>query len=187
MKNRCEWCLSSPLYIDYHDKEWGVPEFDDQKLFEMINLEGAQAGLSWITILKKREGYLKAFDQFDPLKIIKYSDAKLEKLRLNPEIVRNRLKIAAVKTNALAFLKIKESGKSFSSYLWDFVDGKPIQNKFKSMDQVPATTKLSDKLSKQLKKDGFKFVGSTITYAFMQACGMINDHKTSCFRYSEIT
>ncbi len=186
MKNRCEWCLSSELYIDYHDKEWGVPEFEDQKLFEMINLEGAQAGLSWITILRKREGYLKAFDHFDPNKIIKYSDKKLESLRDNPEIVRNKLKIRAVKTNAEAYLKIKDSGRKFSSYLWNFVNGQPIQNDFNSRDKVPATSPISDKMSKQLKKDGFKFVGSTICYAFMQACGMVNDHTTSCFRYQEI-
>lgn len=184
-KNRCEWCLGDDLYLDYHDKEWGLPEYDDRMLFEMINLEGAQAGLSWITILKKREGYLKAFDNFDAEKIVKYSDKKLEKLKTNPEIIRNRLKIAAVRTNAQAYLKIKENGMSFSDYIWDFVDGKPIVNTYKTMSDVPANTDVSDRMSKQMKKDGFKFTGSTIVYAFMQACGLVNDHTTSCFRYNE--
>jgi len=184
-KNRCEWCLGDELYLDYHDKEWGLPEYDDRMLFEMINLEGAQAGLSWITILKKREGYLKAFDNFDAEKIVKYSDKKLEKLKTNPEIIRNRLKIAAVRTNAQAYLKIKDSGMSFSDYIWDFVDGKPIVNTYKKMSDIPANTDVSDRMSKQMKKDGFKFIGSTIVYAFMQACGLVNDHTTSCFRYEE--
>jgi len=185
-KKRCEWCLGNELYIDYHDNEWGQPEYDDRKLFEMINLEGAQAGLSWITILKKRQGYLKAFDNFDAHKIARYSDAKLAKLKENPEIVRNRLKIAAVRTNAKVYLNILESGKSFSDYIWQFVDHQPIINKYKTMAEVPANTPVSDKMSKQLKKDGFKFVGSTIIYAFMQATGMVNDHKTSCFKYKEV-
>jgi DNA-3-methyladenine glycosylase I len=151
----------------------------------MINLEGAQAGLSWITILKKREGYLKAFDNFQAEKIVKYSDKHLEKLRENPEIIRNKLKIKAVRTNAEAYLKIKESGISFSDYIWKFVDHKPMVNKFKSHNEIPANTEVSDKMSKQMKKDGFKFIGSTIVYAFMQATGMVNDHITSCFRYEE--
>ncbi len=180
-KTRCQWCLSDQIYIDYHDNEWGKPEYDDRKLFEMINLEGAQAGLSWITILKKRAGYLKAFDNFDAEKIVKYSDKKLEKLKLNPGIIRNRLKIAAVRTNAEAYLKIKESGRSFSDYIWDFVDGKPVINNFKTMADIPANTSASDRMSKQMKKDGFKFLGTTIAYAFMQATGMVNDHVTDCY------
>ena len=184
-KKRCNWCISDPIYIEYHDNEWGIPEYDDRKLFEMINLEGAQAGLSWITVLKKREGYLKAFENFDAEKIVKYSDKKLEKLRTNPEIIRNRLKISAVRTNAKAYLDIKASGITFSDYIWNFVDGKPIVNKFKTMGDIPANTAISDRMSKQMKKDGFKFVGSTIVYAFMQACGMVNDHITTCHRYKE--
>ena len=184
-KKRCNWCLSDPLYVEYHDNEWGVPEYDDRKLFEMINLEGAQAGLSWITVLKKREGYLKAFDNFDAEKIVKYSDKKLEKMRTNPEIIRNRLKIAAVRSNARIYLDIRESGISFSDYIWKFVNGKPIVNKFKTMSDIPAKTEVSERMSKQMKKDGFKFVGPTIVYAFMQACGMVNDHVISCHRYKE--
>jgi len=180
-KTRCQWCLSDQIYIDYHDNEWGRPEYDDRKLFEMINLEGAQAGLSWITILKKRESYLKAFDNFEAEKIVKYSDKKLEKLKLNPDIIRNRLKIAAVRTNAQAYLKIKESGLSFSDYIWKYVDGKPIVNNFKTMADIPANTPGSDRMSKQMKKDGFKFIGSTIAYAFMQATGLVNDHVASCY------
>lgn len=182
-KQRCEWCLGDDIYIDYHDNEWGQPEYNDRKLFEMINLEGAQAGLSWITILKKRQGYLDAFDNFEAEKIVKYSDKKLAKLKENPAIIRNRLKIAAVRTNAEAYLKIRNSGQSFSDYIWQFVDHKPIVNTFKTMSEVPANTPLSDKMSKQLKKDGFKFVGSTITYAFMQATGMVNDHMMNCWKY----
>lgn len=182
-KHRCEWCLSDQIYIDYHDNEWGQAQFDDRKLFEMINLEGAQAGLSWITILKKRQGYLDAFDNFNAEKIVKYSDKKLAELKENPAIIRNRLKIAAVKTNAEAYLKIVNSGRSFSDYIWQFVDHKPIINTFKTMSEVPANTPHSDTMSKQLKKDGFKFVGSTITYAFMQATGMVNDHVVSCWKY----
>lgn len=183
-KHRCEWCLSDQIYIDYHDNEWGQAQYDDHSLFEMINLEGAQAGLSWITILKKRQGYLDAFDNFDAEKIVKYSDKKLAKLKENPAIIRNRLKIAAVRTNAEAYLKIIDSGQTFSDYIWQFVDHKPIINTFKNRSEVPATTPLSDAMSKQLKKDGFKFVGSTITYAFMQATGMVNDHMMSCWKYS---
>ncbi len=181
--HRCEWCLSDQIYIDYHDNEWGQAQYDDRTLFEMINLEGAQAGLSWITILKKRQGYRDAFDNFDAEKIVKYSDKKLAQLKENPAIIRNRLKIAAVRTNADAYLKILDSGQTFSDYIWQFVDHKPIINTFKTMSEVPANTPLSDTMSKQLKKDGFKFVGSTITYAFMQATGMVNDHMMSCWKY----
>jgi len=185
-KKRCEWCLGSDIYRSYHDDEWGIPEYDDHKLFEMINLEGAQAGLSWITVLKKRENYRTAFDQFDPVIISKYSDKKIQKLLQNPGIIRNKLKVNGVRKNAIAYLNIKDSGSSFSDYLWDFVDGKTKVNRFKTSQDIPAKTTLSDKISKQLKKDGFTFVGSTITYAFMQACGMVNDHVTSCFRYSQL-
>ncbi len=186
MKNRCEWCQSSELYIDYHDKEWGVPEYDDQTLFEMLNLEGAQAGLSWITVLNKREHYRKVFDQFNPEKIARYTDKKREKLLSDPGIIRNKLKVNAFIVNAQLYLEITKR-QSFSEYIWQFVDGEPIINKYKTLKDVPANTPISDKMSKQLKKDGFKFVGSTIVYAFMQACGMVNDHVTSCFRYKELT
>lgn len=181
--SRCSWCGSDPLYQQYHDEEWGVPTFDDRLLFEFLILEGAQAGLSWITILKKREGYRKLFDQFDYKKIARYSDNKLEKLRNNPAIVRNRLKIESARTNAQAFLKVQEEFGSFSHFIWSFVDHKPIQNHFKSLKDIPAKTDLSDRISKDLKKRGFKFVGSTIIYAYMQATGMVNDHVIDCFRY----
>lgn len=189
MKNknasRCSWCGSDPLYQQYHDEEWGVPTFDDRLLFEFLILEGAQAGLSWITILKKREGYRKLFDQFDYKKIARYTDNKLEKLRDNPAIVRNRLKIESARTNAQAFLKVQKEFGSFSHFIWSFVDHKPIRNHFKSLKDIPAKTDLSDRISKDLKKRGFKFVGSTIIYAFMQATGMVNDHVTDCFRYEQ--
>lgn len=185
MKKRCEWCQSSQLYIDYHDEEWGVPEYDDQMLFEMLLLEGAQAGLSWITVLNKREHYRKVFENFNPEKIARYTEKKREKLLSDPGIIRNKLKVNAFIVNAQLYLDISKQ-QSFSEYIWQFVDGKPIINKYKSMKDVPANTPISDKMSKQLKKDGFKFVGSTIVYAFMQACGMVNDHTTSCFRYKEL-
>lgn len=181
--NRCGWVNDDPLYIHYHDHEWGVPVYDDQLLFEYLNLEGAQAGLSWYTILKKRENYRKAFDQFDPAKIIQYDDKKIQELLNNEGIVRNKLKINAVITNAKAYFNIVEEFGSFHNYLWSFVGGKPIQNHFHSLSDVPATTEISDKLSKDLKKRGFKFVGSTICYAFMQATGMVNDHIVSCHCY----
>jgi DNA-3-methyladenine glycosylase I len=171
------------LYVDYHDNEWGVPVRDDQKMFEFIVLEGAQAGLSWITVLRKREGYRKLFDNFDAQKIARYSDKKLDKLLENPAIIRNRLKVYGTRKNARAYLKIQEELGSFSDYLWDFVDGKPIQNRWKSLKEVPAKTALSDTISKDLKKRGFTFVGSTIVYAHMQAAGMVNDHTTDCFRH----
>ena len=180
---RCPWGTSDPLYIKYHDKEWGIPVHDDRKLFEMLILEGAQAGLSWITILKKRDNYRKAFDNFDAGKIAKYNKRKIEQLLKNEGIVRNRLKINAAVINAKAFLKIKEEFGTFDKYIWQFVGGKPIINKRKSMKDIPAKTKESDAMSKDLLKRGFKFTGSTICYAFMQAVGMVNDHIVDCWRY----
>jgi DNA-3-methyladenine glycosylase I len=185
-KGRCEWCGTDPLYVKYHDEEWGVPVHDDRKLFEFLILEGAQAGLSWINILKKRENYIKAFDNFDPLKVSRYSEKKIEKLLQNPGIVRNKLKINSAVGNAKAFLKIQKEYGSFDKYIWSFVGGKPIINKWKSLKEIPVTTKESDAMSKDLKKRGFKFVGSTICYAFMQAVGMVNDHTKKCFRYREL-
>ncbi|MFS0862396.1 DNA-3-methyladenine glycosylase I [Fredinandcohnia sp. 179-A 10B2 NHS] len=184
--NRCGWVNEDPLYIEYHDHEWGVPVYDDRLLFEYLNLEGAQAGLSWYTILKKRENYRKAFDKFDPEKIITYDQKKIDELLLNPGIVRNKLKVNAVVTNAKAYFKVVDEFGSFSSYIWSFVEGKPVQNHFTSLSEVPATTEISDKLSKDLKKRGFKFVGSTICYAFMQAVGMVNDHIQNCHCYGKI-
>lgn len=185
---RCEWVkLEEPLYVDYHDKEWGVPVYDDQHLFEMLCLEGAQAGLSWWTILQKREGYRAAFDQFDASKIIFYTQEKLEELRQDTRIVRNKLKIASVVSNAQAFLKIQEKYGSFSHYIWGFVNHEQIVNKWSSIAEVPVTTVISDQMSKQLKKDGFKFVGSTICYSYMQAIGMVNDHVIDCFCRTEVS
>ena len=183
---RCKWCENDLLYIKYHDTEWGVPVYNDAKIFEFLLLETFQAGLSWITILKKRENFKIAFDNFDYQKFAKYSDDKLEKLRNDASIIRNRLKIKAAKTNAIAFMKVQKEFGTFSKYLWGFVNGKPIQNNFKSTGELPANTPLSDKISNDLKSRGFKFVGSTIVYAHMQAMGMINDHTTKCFRYKEI-
>jgi DNA-3-methyladenine glycosylase I len=183
--NRCGWVNQDPLYIEYHDQEWGVPVYDDRLLFEYLNLEGAQAGLSWYTILKKRENYRKAFDNFEAEKIIQYDEKKIEELIHNEGIVRNKLKINAVITNAHAFLKVVEEFGSFSKYIWSFVGGKPIQNHFREMKDVPAITDISDQLSKDLKKRGFKFVGSTICYAFMQATGMVNDHIVTCECYQK--
>lgn len=186
MTVRCSWVNEDPLYVNYHDHEWGVPVHDDRKLFEMLNLEGAQAGLSWYTILKKREGYREAFDGFDPHKIIQYDDKKLAELLLHPGIVRNRLKIASVVQNAKAFLQVQEEFGSFDRYIWGFVGGKPIKNHWTDMAQVPATSEISDAMSKDLKKRGFKFIGSTICYAYMQAVGMVNDHNQTCFRYHNV-
>ena len=183
-KVRCEWAGTDPLYIDYHDKEWGVPVHDDRKFFEMLILEGAQAGLSWITILKKRENYKNTFDNFEPEKIAKYKTVKIKNLLSNSGIVRNRLKINAAVTNAKAFLEIQKEFGSFNKYIWDFVEGKPIKNKWKHLKDIPALTPLSNTISKDLKKRGFKFVGSTICYSFMQAVGMVNDHVVNCFRYN---
>jgi DNA-3-methyladenine glycosylase I len=182
--NRCIWA-NGDLYIAYHDQEWGVPVHDDRKLFEMLILEGAQAGLSWITILKKRENYRDAFDQFDPTKIVKYSPAKIEKLMTNSGIVRNRLKILATIRNAKAFLQVQKEFGSFDAYIWKFVGGKPIQNRWRP-GEVPARTAESDAMSKDLLKRDFKFVGSTICYAFMQAVGMVNDHTVNCFRHAQL-
>jgi len=184
--NRCEWCGTDQLYVQYHDEEWGVPVHDDRKLFEMLILEGAQAGLSWITILKKRENYKKLFDNFDVNKVSKYSEKKIAKLLENPGIIRNKLKVNSTITNAQAFIKIQKEFGSFDKYIWQFVNGKPIVNKFKSLKEIPAKTEISDLMSKDLNKRGFKFVGSTICYAFMQATGMVNDHTTKCFRYKKV-
>ncbi len=182
---RCAWCGDDPLYIEYHDNEWGVPEHDETKLFEALCLEGAQAGLSWITVLKKRENYRKLFDNFDAGKIARYRDTRLEKLLTNEGIIRNRLKVYGFRKNARAYLEMQNAGITLDQYFWDFVDGKPIQNKIGSMKDVPANTTLSDQISKDLKKRGFTFVGSTIVYAFMQAVGMVNDHAQHCFREKE--
>lgn len=182
-KQRCSWCEGNDLYQSYHDNEWGVPLHDDQRLFEFISLEGAQAGLSWITVLKKREAYLQLFDQFDIKKVARYSDKKLDKLLENPAIIRNRLKVYSTRTNAKAILALQKEFGSFNDYLWGFVNNKSIQNKWSSLASIPANTDISDALSKDLKKRGFKFIGSTIMYAFMQATGMVNDHTTDCYRH----
>ncbi|MCQ6558524.1 DNA-3-methyladenine glycosylase I [Paenibacillus mendelii] len=185
MNIRCGWVNEDPLYIAYHDKEWGVPVHDDQKLFEMITLEGAQAGLSWYTVLKKRETYRQAFDDFDFEKVAAYDDAKADELLLNEGIIRNRLKIASTIGNARAFIRVREEFGTFDRYIWSFVEGKPIRNRWQELKDVPAQTSISDAMSKDLKKRGFKFVGSTICYAFMQAIGMVNDHVESCFCYEK--
>ncbi len=183
---RCAWVNNDPLYIHYHDVEWGVPIYNDQKLFEFLILEGAQAGLSWLTILKRRENYRNCFDHFNAEKIAKYDKKTYEKLLTNPSIIRNRLKIQSVITNACSYLSVKQEFSSFSDYIWQFVDGTPIKNQWKSQNQVPVNTLHSDQMSKDLKKRGFKFVGTTICYAFMQAVGMVNDHLTCCFRHHEV-
>lgn len=185
-KKRCGWCLGDILYETYHDTEWGVPVKDDGTLFEFLVLETFQAGLSWITILRKRENFRKAFDNFDYNKIAHYNQRKIDSLLQNAGIVRNKLKIEATITNAKAFMKIQEQYGSFSKYIWGFIDGKPIKNKVKNYKNAPATTPLSDTISKDLKKRGFKFVGSTVVYAHMQATGMVNDHEIDCFRYDEV-
>jgi len=183
---RCEWCTSSEIYMNYHDTEWGVPVFNDQKHFEFLVLESAQAGLSWITILNKRENYRKAYDNFDPEKVARYTDAKKAKLLANAGIVRNRLKIEASISNAKKFLEIQKEFGSFSDYIWGFIKGKPVAGKWKSLDEIPAKTDLSDMISADLKKRGFKFLGSVIIYSHLQATGLINDHTIDCFRYKEI-
>jgi DNA-3-methyladenine glycosylase I len=185
MTNRCEWA-ATPLSIPYHDQEWGVPLHDDHRLFEFLILEGAQAGLSWETILKKRDNYRAALDGFDPQLVAAYDDKKVASLLADPGIVRNRLKIASAIRNAQAYLKVQAEFGSFDAYLWRFVDGKPIVNAWTRMQELPASTPLSDTLSKDLKTRGFNFVGTTICYAFMQAVGMVNDHVVSCFRYGEV-
>lgn len=184
-KCRCSWCGTDPLYCEYHDTEWGVPLYDEQKLFELLILEGAQAGLSWITVLRKRESYRTAFDNFNPEKIARYTPARIEKLMLNEGIIRNRLKIESTIKNAKAYLAMKKDGENFSEFIWSFVGGKPRQNRLRSMADIQASTEASDAMSKALKKKGFNFVGSTICYAFMQAAGMVNDHVIDCYRYKE--
>ena len=185
-KQRCAWCGDDPLYIAYHDTEWGVPVYDDQTLFEFLLLETFQAGLSWITILRKRENFREAFDGFNYKKIAQYNQNKIDSLLTNTGIIRNKLKVKSAVSNAQSFMKVQEEFGSFSTYIWGFVDGKPIQNELKSLKNAPANTPLSDTISKDLKKRGFKFVGSTVVYAHMQATGMVNDHVTSCFRHKEI-
>ena len=182
---RCDWCGNDPLYIEYHDTEWGVPEFDERRLFEFLCLEGMQAGLSWITVLRKREAMRQAFADFDPIILAAWTASDQQSAMQNPELIRNRLKIAALKKNALAYLKIKEQ-QSFADYLWQFTEGRVIQNHWKTMSEVPANTEISDTIAKQLKRDGFSFVGTTICYALMQAVGMVNDHLVDCHRYHEL-
>jgi len=183
---RCPWAENDPLLRRYHDREWGVPLHDDRKLFEFLTLEGAQAGLSWLTVLKKRRAYRIAFDGFDPRKIAKYSTSDVRRLLGNQEIIRNRLKITATVTNARQFMLVKQEFGSFNNYVWQFVDDKPIKHAFRSLSSIPSKSKESDRMSDALRKRGFKFVGSTICYAFMQAVGMVNDHTTRCFRYNEV-
>ncbi|CAG0981453.1 DNA-3-methyladenine glycosylase 1 [Anaerolineae bacterium] len=184
--SRCAWVTDDPLYILYHDTEWGVPVFDDRKLFEFIVLEGAQAGLSWLTILKKRENYRKAFAGFDPAEVAAFGEEKIQGLLNDPGIVRNQLKIRSAVTNAAAFLKVQKEFGSFAEYSWRFVGGRQVVHRFRSLKEVPATTPESDALSRDLKKRGFKFVGSTIIYSHMQAVGMVNDHVVGCFRHAEV-
>lgn len=186
MITRCGWVTTDSLYLDYHDREWGVPEYNDRKLFELLILEGAQAGLSWLTILKKRDHYREALAQFDPPVIATFGDRQVAQLLTNPGIVRNRLKIAAAIHNARAFVTLQKEQASFSEFLWRFVNGKPKRNAWKTLQEVPARTPESDAMSKALAQKGFKFVGSTICYAFMQAVGMVNDHVVDCFRYQEV-
>lgn len=185
-KTRCAWSGSDPLYVSYHDEEWGVPVKDDRRLFEFLVLEGAQAGLSWITILRKRDAYRKAFGGFDPEKVARYGARDVKRLLANEGIVRNRMKIESAIKNARAFLEVQEEHGSFSSYQWRFVDGRPIVNRYKSMKEIPARTAVSDAFSKDLKSRGFSFVGSTIIYAHMQAVGMVNDHVVDCFRHAPL-
>ncbi len=185
-KTRCSWCGSDPLYVKYHDKEWGVPVHNDKKLFEFLILEGAQAGLSWITVLKKRAAYREAFDNFDFNKVATYKTKKINQLLNNSGIIRNRLKIHSAVQNAKAFIEIRKEFGTFNNYIWQFVNGKPIQNTWKQLSDIPAKTDLSDSISKDLKNRGFNFVGSTIVYAHMQATGMVNDHVMACFRYKEV-
>ena len=185
MKSRCQWCGSDPLYVAYHDQEWGVPVLDDEHLFEMLVLEGAQAGLSWITVLRKREGYRALFDNFDVERVARYTDRKLDKILGDPRIIRNRLKVYGTRQNARAFLAVREELGSFSSYMWRFIDYKPVQNNWRNIGEVPPRSPVSDAISKDMKKRGFTFVGSTIVYAHMQATGMVNDHTADCFRHRE--
>jgi len=184
---RCQWCNGDPAYIRYHDKEWGVPVYNERKLFEMLILEGAQAGLSWITILRKRPHYRRVFERFDPARIARYDRRKINSLLQDPGIVRNRLKVEGAVKNARAWLDLKESEGSCSEFLWQFVDGEPVMNKWRNLQHVPAQTAQSEAMSRALKKRGFTFVGPTICYAFMQAVGMVNDHTTDCFRHVELS
>ncbi len=186
VKERCGWCGTDELYVAYHDEEWGVPVRDDRTLFEFLILEGAQAGLSWSTILNKREGYRRLYDGFDPQIVARYDEAKRSELLSDPAVVRNRAKVAASIGNAKAFLEVQTEFGSFSDYIWRFTDGRPIQNSWKTLAEIPAKTVLAEAISKDLKKRGFKFVGPTIIYAHMQATGMVNDHLVSCFRHSEV-
>lgn len=183
---RCGWCGNDPLYVAYHDDEWGVPVYDDRTLFEFLILEGAQAGLSWSTILNKRDGYRRAFDGFDAEKVAHFDATKIAALLTDPGIVRNQLKVASAVSNAQAFLRVREEWGSFSDYIWSFVDGRPIQNQWRALSEIPAKTPLAEAISKDLKKRGFGFVGPTIVYAHMQATGMVNDHVVTCFRYDQI-
>jgi DNA-3-methyladenine glycosylase I len=185
-KTRCPWALGvSQAYLDYHDREWGMPVRDDRHQFEFLTLEGAQAGLSWSTILHKRDGYRRAFADFDPEKVARFTPRRVEKLLRDPSIVRNRLKVSSTVSNARAFLAVQEEFGSFTDYLWDFVDGRPVQNRWRRQEDLPASTPLSDRISKDLKRRGFRFVGSTIVYAHLQATGLVNDHLLGCFRYRE--
>ena len=183
---RCAWAGTDPVYVAYHDEEWGVPVHDDRRLFEFLVLEGAQAGLSWITILKRRDHYREAFDDFDPERVARFTPARCERLLKNPGLIRNRLKILSAVANARAFLKVQDEFGGFAAYQWSFVGGKPVQNRRRSTSEIPARTEISDALSRDLKKRGFSFVGSTIVYAHMQAVGMVNDHVTSCFRHADL-
>ena len=185
MKKRCGWCGDDPIYVQYHDTEWGVPTYDDPSLFESLILEGAQAGLSWITVLRKREGYRAAFANFDYEAIAGLSDRQLMDLRRDERIIRNRLKIESARTNAIAFIETRQEFGSFSEFIWGFLNDRPIVNSWNEHESIPASTELSERISKNLKKRGFKFVGSTIVYSFLQACGLVNDHVTSCFRHEE--
>ncbi|HOJ05219.1 MAG TPA: DNA-3-methyladenine glycosylase I [Bacteroidota bacterium] len=185
---RCPWCGSDPLYMRYHDEEWGVPQYDERILFEMLILEGAQAGLSWLTVLRKRENYRAAFEQFDPVRVAAFDETRMAALLDNPSIIRNRLKIAATVRNARAWLALAEAeGRSPAAWLWDFVDGRPVRNTWEALSGLPARTPQSDAMSKELKRRGFTFVGSTICYAFMQAVGMVNDHLVSCHRHAALS
>ena len=184
-ENRCQWCLSEKIYMDYHDTEWGFPVYDDQKQFEFLVLESAQAGLSWLTILKRREGYRRLYDGFDAQLVAEYDEERIQKMLLDPGIIRNRKKIESSVNNAQKFLEIQAQHGSFSSYIWGFVDGKQVVNHYQELSRIPATTSLSDALSKDLKQKGFKFLGSTIIYAHLQATGLVNDHLLDCFRHTE--
>ena len=183
---RCRWCLGDALYLSYHDEEWGVPLHDDSKLFEFLVLEGAQAGLSWITVLKKRPAYRQAFDDFDFARVAEYDEDKVSSLLADPGIIRNKLKIRSAIRNARAFIRVREEFGTFNDYIWDFVDGRPVQNAWPDLSRVPAETPLSNKISRDLKRRGFNFVGPTIVYAHMQTTGMVNDHTTDCFRHQEV-